>query len=651
MDEKEKEKAQAGQEELSVEERKPVETEMSQPAETAQKATEEKAPKKEKAKKKKKFFNKERKSRLIPAILIALGVSLLMYIAVPLEMWCNNMQELQYFFSDIIGMLLLCCLLSCCIVFSMLFFVPKKAYKVMRGLVIGGSLMLMLQANYLNFGITSLAADGGQTVAEMVDVGMMIFNTALWVVVVAGCVVASILIKKKKIMRPATLVLAILLFAPQVMSITVSLVSTDFSQADIVQQMATDDPDGKATFLTNKNITTMGDDRNVVVFVIDRFDAERYCEPNLDYIKGKVDNYGGFTYFKDNISMYGHTYPSLAYMATGVEHELDETRKDYFERAYTQNETLTKLKTEGYSINLHTDVYYGYYDGYQMLDVVDNAERVSEDSVYRNVKDVWGLLWGNLKLSLYRTLPMAMKELVSNVSSAEFKLYVSYDSDELVGSVSSTDMKQTYLDIANGDFNKGTNKNFSMIHVSGCHETMYDEDWDNASIFDRFNIDISLKNSFKIIDEYIEGMKQAGVYDNSTIIITGDHSHPVNDLAALHESRMTALFVKPSTESSGEMKTSTAQVSHADLWPTIFQSEGIAYNTDDFKGIYDGEFGVDEPKSVFDVDETENRTRKYYWEVTNRFYTKQFYTIHGNGYDFDNWHQVKNEESKRNLYD
>ena len=102
---------------------------------------------------------------------------------------------------------------------------------------------------------------------------------------------------------------------------------------------------------------------------------------------------------------------------------------------------------------------------------------------------------------------------------------------------------------------------------------------------------------------------------------------------------MTSLFVKPSSEvANAEMKTSSAQVSHENLWATIFKSEEISYS--------ETEFG----KSVFEIDATENRTRKYLWHATTRPYVEYEYTIVGKGSTFANWTLSATRTTKKGLY-
>ncbi len=589
----------------------------------------------------KRFFA-NRKDRILPSVLISLAIPFIIFICVPLEIYSANVDELRFMFSDIFSRLILCALGVAAILFVTQYFVPQIIYKILRGLYLAVGIMLFLQSNYLNIGLTSLAGDDAITVTEMVGKSTVVINTIIWVVVVLGITLASIFVKKIKIVRLTALVLSAVILLPTVITTSVNAMTTDFSKGSAFEEMKKEEPDYVPRFLTTKNLNNVATDNNVVVFVIDRLDNEKYLEPNLSKYTHYFNSWGGFTYFNDNISMYGRTYPSVAYMLTRKEINPEEKRKDYFIRAYSENQTLSKLNENGYSVNIYTDTYYGYYDAYYLPEYIDNTMSASEESLYRETIQKHRLFRANMMMGLYRILPFGLKDYVGGVSSTSLNKYVVYKSDELTHPETSTDMKDAYNEITKQDFTSQGDKQFSFIHVSGCHSVPYDANWKTAKGKTKNNISVSLNNSFKIIDEYIAEMKKLGVYDNSTIIITGDHGYADDNLKLLNKIKLTGLFVKPSTSSTAELKTSTAQVSHENLWGTIFASEGIDFD----ENLYG--------KSVFDVPEGVDQTRKYVWHrftVTHTRFTENVYQIIGSGKNFSNWTKISTKEIKKELYD
>ena len=342
-----------------------------------------------------------------------------------------------------------------------------------------------------------------------------------------------------------------------------------------------DIPEGEYS-LTFENLNVLGSGHNVVVFVIDRFDWEYYegargIAPEIFY---NLDN-GGFTYFNDSISLYPRTFPSIAYMVTGVKNDFSMSRNDYFQAAYGGSEFMRALYNAGYDINIYTDSYYGYTNAAFMANYAQNAKNNQEGYA-----------------------------------------------------ACSTDMKQIYSCITDNGMTVGEGKkSYKLIHLSGTHLPLaYDENFNPLPSGDpnKSNPTIGLRTSFAIINHYIDEMKRLGVYENSTIIITGDHPSIGSDSAVpLRWAHVTPLFVKPSSRSSGELRISEAPVTHEDLFATVLKSEGF--------GNY-ASFG----RSVFDVPETEKRDRLYYFQkldtvdgVTN--YEMVTFRIRGKAGDYANW--------------
>ncbi len=601
----------------------------------------------------KEFFS-QRKSRILPATLISLAIPLIIFISVPLENYTGNIGEMRFLFSDILGRAILCSLGVMAILFITQFIVPKTVYLVLRGLYLAVGLLLFMQANFLNFGLTTLAGDDAVTVVEMVGNTTVVINTIIWIVVIVGIITLSVFEKKLPIVKLIAFVLALIVFFPTCLTTTVNAATTDFSKGSAFEEMKNEDENYIPTFLTTENITSLGSDRNIVVFIIDRLDNQKYMNEGngntLNKYKGKyLDKWGGFTHFNDNISLYGRTYPSVAYMLTREKFNPELTRKEYFNEAYGNNKTLSKLDELGYSINIYTDTYYGYYDAFYLPDYIDNLQKASEESLYRETTQKHNLFRSNMMMSLYRLLPFAFKDTVGGISSSSMNKYVVYKSDELTHPEASTDLKDTWEAISTPQepFSKEQTKKFTFIHVSGMHNVPYNENWGTAKGKDKKNLDISLTHSFNIIDEYISQMKDLGVYDNSTIIITGDHAYTDDNFSLLSMEKLTTLFVKPSSEHTGKMKTSEAPVSHEDLWATIFKSENIDYD----KSIYGN--------SVFDIPENQDRDRNFIWHTVSRTqtsFTEDFYTIKGgkkSAKNFENWKVDKNNSKKynRELYD
>ena len=184
-------------------------------------------------------------------------------------------------------------------------------------------------------------------------------------------------------------------------------------------------------------------------------------------------------------------------------------------------------------------------------------------------------------------------------------------------------------------------KNFSFIHIQGTHlPNAYNRDFLPADETEKYSIPDAMIQSFKIINLYIEQMKELGIYENSTIIITGDHSSIGSDTKDPYYAHLTALFVKPSGVGEGELKTSSAPIAQGDIHATILDSEGIENTLD---------YGI----SAFELDEDTERERSYHFQryiKDDGIYEVVKYKIVGAAKRFTNWTVVERIKLDKSIY-
>ena len=128
-------------------------------------------------------------------------------------------------------------------------------------------------------------------------------------------------------------------------------------------------------------------------------------------------------------------------------------------------------------------------------------------------------------------------------------------------------------------------------------------------------------------------MKKLGVYDNSTIIVLGDHGRApseieVDDLDGLTSAITTALLVKPAGAENGKLSYDRDSELSLDFFPASIL---------EYAGIDHEEFGI----SFNDVVEKDLHPDR--WLQTFDFggygktIYKTLYKINGDARDFDNW--------------
>lgn len=579
--------------------------------------------------KQKKSFKETIKKRILITILVSMLLPLMLCICIPFEIYSANMKEFKFTLSSFMPTLLLIALFLTLIIFFALLFLPNKVYKIASGFIITLSLLFFVQGTYLNAGMNTLAGDN--IAVATASAGTLIINLLVWMFALAGGIVLAIFSDKKKIISTIGVVVSVVVFSTQLISpLTIAITKKEVFMSR-TEKLRASGTGGVHEIVTNKNLTTISKNKNVFYFCIDRLD-EFLAESALEKYPEIYKELEGFTWFQDHVSIYGHTYPATAHMLTGKTHDSSMLREEFLNSVYDNNKTLSVLAENGYDVNLYTDEYYSFTDANELPDHVSNAAK-SEKIV---VKSKFKLSLKMIKMALYRTFPLLFKNTLGNMDSSTCNRLVQVF-DENGNILYSSDNKDVFDVVSKSEFKTQEKNVFSFIHVQGCHDMKYDDNWKIGT--ENKTFETSVSNSFKIVDCYLKAMKDAGVYEDATIIITGDHSNPFNDLEKVNEPRLTALFVKPAGAYDGELKTSKAQTSHDNIWATIMKSENIVCEED---------FG----KSVFEINENENQTRRFIWHTYISPLDEYVYEITGLARNFENWKLMKHERFEdRKIYD
>ena len=586
----------------------------------------------------KRYF-KSRNSRLLAIVLLSIMLPMIIFINAPFEMFSNNISELTFSANDFMGILGSFSLLVTIILFCLLYFVPHVVYRFLYPALFAILLMFFLQTNYLNLGLNSLAGDDADSAGFASST--LIWNTSVWLLFIVGFIVLFQFVKIKNIVSLVSLILTIAIYATQIMNFTITLLNTEDAFASAIERAYgkyEDDP----RFITYKDINKIGSDRNVIIFCVDRLDTVLYAEPAMERYPEVFNELDGFTFYSDMTSMYGYTFPSVAYMMSGMEYDHGEQR-EYFHRVYNENQTISALHENGYSVHLYSEAYYDYYNANEMPTYIENMVETSKDTLYTKVRKPMKFGLQLLKASLYRGLPFILKDDVGNLNSDSFNEYILYESDDLDGnknySYYQEDVREEML-VFDNQFEGTSDKNFSFIHLSGCHTAGYDEEWDRTK---KQDFVVSARNSFDLINDYLRNLKTVSpdAYKNSTIVIMADHGKV--DFKERHSdmdnSILAAAFIKPAGVADEDQgySISNAPVSSKNLWATIFQSEGLEYDREVFGD------------SFFDVEKNFKATgiypeRKFIWTKRNKNLTKYeaiTYTIVGEARNFDNWTETE----------
>ena len=422
-----------------------------------------------------------------------------------------------------------------------------------------------------------------------------------------GGIVLPLLADKKGIISIIAVVVSIALLATHV----ITPVSQAFSKKELFipkfERIKTDDENAEHKILTSKNFNKVYSESNIYYFVLDRFD-EYFAENAKKLDSTAFDNLTGFTWFQDHTSIFGHTFPAIANMLTRKEYSPTLRRVEYLNSAYQGENPLTELHDNGYEINVYTSDFHSYTDAYYLPECVANRESPSKYYITSHIK----LTLNFILMGLYRCAPFFFKDLCT-FSTGTLNHYVEEGSkDATLYSVSNDYIYK----LAKQDLTITEGKGFHFIHFDGYHSAWNYDDIGYIRNLSDF--------CFNIVNKFIDFLKENDLYEEATIIITGDHSRPNNDISFIEQETLTALFFKPSGASDEPLKISRAQTSHDNIWASIMNSANIETETD---------YG----KSLLEIPEGVDQTRYFWWHTYYNFLGSYKYKIVGSGRDFKNW--------------
>lgn len=546
-------------------------------------------------------------------IFSAFGIFTLVFFS-PIEVFLGNPSDFKISINVIVILLGLVALVST-VIFSLLAsLLPIKALKILNLTILATTLCYYIQSLFLNGSL--IALDGEELI---LSTSTKVINLLIWVLIF-GLVFAAWLIlkkcKKEKLFITATKYVAVVLFVMQLTGFLSLFLSYDRVENE-----------NKSLYYSSEGRFEVSNEKNVVYFVIDYCDSsivEETLKEDPDLFKGLE----GFTYYPDNIYTHCRTFPALTYLLSGEKCYYDLPTTEYLNTSFADNEFMGAIDDLNTDVRIYTNP---IYTGTAVREYADNYK----SSVSNSLSDVkkLELIKEALKISGFRGMPYIAKERFAYDSDViNDKCIIKHDDYapithdfEFYNSIKSTKIS----------INEEYSPAFRFYHLYGSHPGAKINE--NVETVSRATLPQALRGDMKIIKEYINQLKELGVYDNTTIIITADHGIPTTDIV---RPQTCLLLVKEAgADTSAPLKTSNAQVSHDDLFPTIIKALGGDYK----------QFG----ESIDEIKENVNRKRYHYHTAIEKTADTLLteYVIEGDGRNIENYKATGQKwEVKHSLY-
>ncbi len=497
---------------------------------------------------------------------LAAPAFLLMFTGVfasPLDIVNSNHAYLTFSAGDLFWPLLGLCLAGTLVLAGLLALVGGKGHKLALGFLAGVALMFYLQGVLLGGDLITL--DGSDFMWQD-NPSAAYKNLVLWLAVAVVAAVLTLLFHDYA--KTGILILCAALCLAQATALVTTWVPKEKGVVNF--QL-----DGSDQFVLSEN-------ENVIVLTLDQvspliFEQVLALDPELETA------FKDFTYYDNMSAAYSFTFPSMCFLLTGQQFDNTIPTRQWVSEAWhsdTAEYFYDTLDEYGYTSRVYVESNYAAIDVENMLGKIDNVAEAG-DLVVR-----WRLLQDAIWMSLYRHNPIILKNefCISTgqiVDVAEYqgveKVRINYD---------------FYPALQDEGLTVGqTENNFVWHHLQGAHFPFvvgYEGEliWPEAEETEENRLN-QLHGYLLAVEEYFNQLKELGLYDDATIIISADHGY--------FECFQAAFLIKTPGQSFEQMQISHAPVAQEDILATVLDCIGADYSP----------LG----RSVFDIGENEQRWR------------------------------------------
>lgn len=506
--------------------------------------------------------------RLWPALLVGAAIAMTWVLFGPLNLIVRNSASLPFSYRDILLPCVLGSLLCTAAAGLGLGLLRGKVYDLFLSLAAGFLLASYLQGTYLNLNLGTL---NGAAVRWEHHAAHALLNTAVWCVLVP--LPRLLYAWSKRVWKGFVVFLPVLLIGMQ----GVALVETLTAPSPAIVR--------RDEYLSTAGIYEVSSKDNILVFLLDQLDTV-FIDEVMTKSPGFFDALDGFTYYSNNLSMYDTTFPAVCYLLTGAPHRFERPTTEYYREAWGDSRFIAALRGAGYTTKVYSAEGYVFNDIWQLRDRADN---ISPGMI---APKKWEVLKHTAMLTAYRYVPHALKASFW-LSTSDFEKLARVDSGPQPYTL---DDPAFYQGLAEAGLSVQDEKNnFAFYHLNGCHPPInLTEDIRTVETSTTLG---QTKGCFNIVYAYLDRLKALGLYEDATIIITGDHC-VFDDTAAFDRGKFTALFVKPSGSAGAPLAASNAPQSAAYFFPTILDAAGI-----DARPFGDTYFDIPEdsakPRTIF----------------------------------------------------
>ena len=313
--------------------------------------------------------------------------------------------------------------------------------------------------------------------------------------------------KKPALFKKAALAVPLLIIAME--AITLAVIT--FTSSGAAKKTST------VCYYSSKELFHFAKEGNLIVLVVDSLEGPRLEELLEDETLNADSLFDGFTYYQDVTGVGETTLPSMTKLLTDQLYPVETDQLTAMEQCFSQAAIYDELAASGYRTNLFE------YDSFAARADMGKISNLRELSAAPRGKVLVTMTKQLYKLVLYRYAPHYLKRYFM-----KFGLVFDQEEAAFADQYYVNDLLTWQALRENGVTADLEGKLFSLYHFYGMHSPYrltrdmaygdYGEDVpEEERVYEQGAAVVTM------LGELLEGLRQAGVYDDATIVITADH--------------------------------------------------------------------------------------------------------------------------------
>ncbi len=512
------------------------------------------------------IFKKVRELLPDGGLWLSVAACFMLFIYAPLEIYFLNKEEFWFDFSILFPILFVTFIIFLFLsmfVLTCVNVLNKKLYEMIRTVYFVAFICTYIQGNFL---VKSLPPLDGTEVDWRNYSAERIKCIALWLIISAMVILIWKLVSTERFCR---FVKGLPVFITLMLFLTLIIELVLYDGFEKKPQLS----------VTTASEFRMSSNSNFIILVLDSVEGTAFSKL-LESDDKYAQMFKDFTYYDNTVGGYPYTKNSIPLILSGKWYENDIQFKEFVSDSFKASPFLNRLEDDFYEMGI-------YETGLPL-----NSSHMDR---FNNLISSKGRVTSYVDFATWQVMMVGWKYAPFDLKRFCFICPVSFNDLKVLPeeyTTWSSNNIRFYKEIQNGNVSITENNVFKFIHIEGAHPPMqYDE---NVEIIKNGTYEQNVKASLTIADAYLNKLREAEVYDNSIIVIMADHGYNDNPN---YGKQNPILFVKGLGEHH-DLYVSNAPISFDDL------QEG-------YMGLLDGKIG----NEIFDVDENEERDRRYLWYV------------------------------------